>query len=36
VKDTTVTIKVADNVKIEFDKSAVVAVEKESDSAAGQ
>jgi preprotein translocase subunit YajC len=28
VKDTTVTIKVADNVKIEFDKSAVVTVEK--------
>lgn len=28
VKDATVTIKVADNVKIEFDKSAVVTVEK--------
>lgn len=28
VKDTTVTIKVADNVKIEFDKAAVVTVQK--------
>ena len=28
VKETTVTIKVADNVKIEFDKAAVVTVQK--------
>lgn len=28
VKENTVTIKVADNVRIEFDKSAVVSVEK--------
>jgi len=34
VKDTTVTVKIADNVKIEVDKSAVTAVEKRGDEAA--
>src|SRR5262245_29020571 len=33
VKDKTVVIKVADNVKIEFDRAAVTTVEKPSDSA---
>ena len=32
VKDRTVLVKVADNVKIEFDKAAVTVVEKSSDS----
>lgn len=32
VKETTVTVKVADNVKIEFDKAAVVTVQKAADS----
>ncbi len=31
VKDTTVTVKVAENTKIEFDRSAVVTVEKSSE-----
>jgi preprotein translocase subunit YajC len=31
VKDNTVTIKVADNVKIEFDKNAVVTVSRSSE-----
>jgi preprotein translocase subunit YajC len=31
VKDTTVTIKVADNVKVEFDKAAVVTVSRSSE-----
>jgi preprotein translocase subunit YajC len=33
VKDSTVTVKVADNVKIEVDKAAVVAVTKRTDDA---
>jgi preprotein translocase subunit YajC len=32
VKEATVTVKVADNVKIEFDKAAVVNVQKSADS----
>lgn len=36
VKDATVTIKVADNVKIEFDKAAVVTVEKAPENGAAQ
>lgn len=32
VKDQTVILKIADNVKIEIDKTAITAIEKESDS----
>lgn len=35
VKDATVTIKVADNTKIEFDRSAVVTVEKAAEGESG-
>ncbi len=32
VKDATILLKIADNVKVEFDRAAIVAVEKSSES----